>query len=171
MSVLGLCVWLLPLCRMLVLLNSFNLWYELWCGRASGIARNLHWATRTANSCIIYYAHLSFWCQSKSVVSVRHDLDFIIYGSAGATINSSFYAQTHNHFHSKIPWVLHEPHNIDFIKNEIVLLVHAQHRHQFQQMQWQILQIVGAFSKIKCGLLRCVYDPRPSRTNHRRWVI
>ena len=40
--------------------------------------------------------------------------------------------------------MLHEPHNIDFLDNEIVLLVDAQHRHQIQQMQWQILQIVGA---------------------------
>ena len=62
----------------------------------------------------------------------------------GATINSSFYAQRANRCHSKIPGVLHEPHNIDFIDNEIVLLVDAQHRHQIQQMQWQILQIVGA---------------------------
>ena len=58
----------------------------------------------------------------------------------------------------------------DFIQNEIVLPVDAQYRHQFQQMQWQILQIGGAFTKIKCGLLPCVYDPRTSCTNHRGWV-
>ena len=48
----------------------------------------------------------------------------------------------------------------DFIQNEIVLPVDAQYRHQFQQMQWQILQIGGVFTKTKCGLLLCVYDPR-----------
>ena len=37
-------------------------------------------------------------------------------------------------------------HSWDFIKNEILLLAVDQHRHQFQQMEWQILQIVGAFS-------------------------
>ena len=31
-----------------------------------------------------------------------------------------------------------------FIKNEILLLAVDQHLHQIQQMEWQILQIVGA---------------------------
>ena len=35
-------------------------------------------------------------------------------------------------------------HSWDFIKNEILLLAVDQHLHQIQQMEWQILQIVGA---------------------------